>query len=125
MSSLVENSTCVRFLSVEPLLEPVDLSHCLSHLGWLIVGGESGSHARPMNLDWARQIVQQCQEHEFPIFVKQLGTHWAKTTGTYEKGNSKGENAELWPPDLRVQGYPEILYQVHSKSNESKQLKLF
>lgn len=125
MSSLVESPTGVRFLSMEPLLEPVDLSYWLGKLDWVIVGGESGPHARPMNLDWSRQIVQQCQEHEVPIFVKQLGTHWAKTTGTYEKGNSKGENAELWPQDLRVQEYPEILYQVHSNSNEPKQLELF
>ncbi len=51
--------------------------------------------------------------------------HRVSPTGTYEKGNSKGENVELWPQDLRVQGYPEILYQVHSKSNEPKQLNLF
>ena len=125
MSSLIESPTGVRFLSMEPLLEPVDLSNWLSYLNWVIVGGESGSQARPMNLDWARQIVRQCQEYEVPVFVKQLGTHWAKTTGTYEKGNSKAEMIELWPDDLRVQEYPEMLYQVHSKSSEPKQLNLF
>ncbi len=123
MSSLIEFSARVRFLSMEPLLEQVNLSNWLSRLNWIIVGGESGPRARPMDLDWVRQIIRQC--YEVPVFVKQLGTHWAKTTGTYEKGNGKGEMIELWPADLRVQEYPEMLSQVHPKSNEPKQLNLF
>jgi protein gp37 len=125
MTILIENSTCVRFLSLEPLLEPVTLSHWFKYLDWVIVGGESGTHARPMNLDWARQIIQQCQKHNVPVFVKQLGTHWAKTTGTFGKESSKGENVELWPQDLRVQEYPEVLYRAHSKNGEPEQLYLF
>jgi len=125
MSSLIESPTCVRFLSMEPLLEPVNLNHWLKHLDWVIVGGESGTCARPVNLDWLRQIVRQCQEYGVPVFVKQLGTHWAKITGLYAKGNSKGENVELWPQDLRVQEYPEVLYRVHSENGEPEQLYLF
>ena len=89
-----------RFLSVEPLLGPVDLtriedddgnsldaltgdwaidgrghtgpSH--THIDWVIVGGESGPAARPCNVEWIRAIVRQCKHAGVPCFVKQLGS---------------------------------------------------
>lgn len=61
----------VKFLSCEPLLGPLDLD--LSAIDWVIVGGESGPGARPMNLDWARSIREQCQAVGVPFFLKQLG----------------------------------------------------
>lgn len=75
----------VRFLSMEPLLGPVDLNQwLLSEHGrraigampgihWVIVGGESGPHARPMHPDWARSIRDQCQAAGVPFFFKQWG----------------------------------------------------
>ena len=97
----------IRFASVEPLLEPVDLraylkptlvardgGERLQHpdprvgktggrwswgLDWVIVGGESGRKARPFDLAWARSVVAQCREAGVPVFVKQMGSHcvWA------------------------------------------------
>ena len=65
----------VRFVSAEPLLGPVDLSPWLNkgELDWIIVGGESGARARPMELDWARQIRDQALKADVPFFLKQLG----------------------------------------------------
>lgn len=80
----------VRFLSCEPLLGPVDLSPWMNYesevddLGltcagfdpdfhWVIVGGESGSNARPMHPDWARSLRDQCQAAGVPFFFKQWG----------------------------------------------------
>lgn len=74
----------VRFLSMEPLLGPVDLSGvsysglCRSGdwgpgIDWVIVGGESGHNARPMHPDWARSIRDQCQAASVPFFFKQMG----------------------------------------------------
>jgi len=60
-----------RFLSCEPLLGPLDLD--LSGIGWVIVGGESGPGARPMDLGWARSIRDQCNNGRVPFFLKQLG----------------------------------------------------
>ncbi|MGC8641169.1 MAG: DUF5131 family protein [Isosphaeraceae bacterium] len=62
----------LRMLSVEPLLEdlgPLDLSE----IGWVIVGGESGPKARPMQPDWVRAIRDQCQAAGVPFFFKQWG----------------------------------------------------
>ncbi|MBI3976991.1 MAG: phage Gp37/Gp68 family protein [Chloroflexi bacterium] len=61
----------VRFLSCEPLLGPLHLD--LTGIHWVIVGGESGPDARPMGLDWARSIRDQCETLGVSFFLKQLG----------------------------------------------------
>ena len=73
----------VRFVSAEPLLGPVDLSPWLNkgELDWIIVGGESGARARPMELDWARQIRDQALKADVPFFLKQLGGKVGKRSG--------------------------------------------
>ena len=65
----------VRFVSAEPLLEPLELTEWLGSgaLQWVIVGGESGSGARPMDLDWARDLRDQSNATGVPFFLKQLG----------------------------------------------------
>lgn len=80
---LLETPAAVRFLSMEPLLGPVDLAYAafngadslgsLEGLHWVIVGGESGPGARPCHVDWIRSIVKQCRAAGVPVFVKQLG----------------------------------------------------
>lgn len=61
----------VRFLSVEPLLGPVQLD--LTGIDWVIVGGESGNQCRPMETDWARSVRDQCRAAGVPFFFKQVG----------------------------------------------------
>lgn len=62
----------VRFLSIEPLLEDLgELDLCGIH--WVIVGGESGAGARPMNRSWVRSIRDQCEAASVPFFFKQWG----------------------------------------------------
>jgi len=64
----------VRFLSMEPLLGPVSLSPAvLKGIHQIIVGGESGPHARPMNPAWVLDIQAQCQKANVPFFFKQWG----------------------------------------------------
>lgn len=65
----------IRFLSVEPLLERVTLAGKLEGIHWVIVGGESGPGARPMEADWVRQLRDECAEAGVPMFFKQWG-HW-------------------------------------------------
>lgn len=62
----------VRFLSIEPLLEPLDLIEAdLQGINWVIVGGESGSHYRPMPWDEVRKIRDLCQKMGIAFFFKQ------------------------------------------------------
>ena len=62
----------VRFLSIEPLLEDLGPLN-LSGIDWVIVGGESGHGARPMDQDWVRSIRDQCRDAGVPFFFKQWG----------------------------------------------------
>ena len=65
----------IRFVSAEPLLEAVDLSPWLDSgaLQWVIVGGESGHNARPMELAWVRNLRDQSRRAGVAFFLKQLG----------------------------------------------------
>lgn len=77
----------VRFLSIEPLLGPVQIDLC--GIGWVIVGGESGPGARPVDPRWVRSIRDQCAEHEVPFFFKQWG-------GRTPKANGRLLDGEIW-----------------------------
>jgi len=69
----------IRFLSVEPMLGPVDLmllgGQRIHGVDWVIVGGESGHGARRFELDWARSIQSQCDKANVPWFFKQAGSN--------------------------------------------------
>jgi protein gp37 len=76
---LREVPAAVRFLSVEPLLGPVTLD--LTGIHWVIVGGESGPAARPMNPTWARSVRDQCTAADVAFFFKQWGGRTPKSGG--------------------------------------------
>lgn len=69
----------VRFVSIEPLLGPVELS--LDGIDWVIVGGESGPKARPMDPEWARAVRDQCDDAGVRFFFKQWGGRTPKQGG--------------------------------------------
>jgi protein gp37 len=79
----------IRFLSIEPLLEPLGRFD-LSNIHWAIVGGESGPGARPMEASWVRAIRDQCIEGNVPFFFKQWGA-W----GPDGLRRSKGANGRI------------------------------
>lgn len=60
----------MRFICVEPLLEPVQLD--LRGIAWVICGGESGPRARHMPAEWARDVRDQCRAARVPLFMKQM-----------------------------------------------------
>ena len=73
---LKQTPALVRFLSVEPLLSPVNLeSSMLDGIHWVIVGGESGPRARPVKREWVSKICEQCETHQVPFFFKQWGAY--------------------------------------------------
>jgi len=89
IGDLQKVSAKTRFLSVEPLLE--DLGQLsLSGINWVIVGGESGSGARPMDEAWAISIRDQCLESDVAFFFKQWGA-W----GVDGQKRSKKENGRI------------------------------
>ncbi len=70
----------VRFLSVEPLIGPVGQVD-LTDIHWVIAGGESGPGARILNIDWARQIRDECERQNVSFFFKQWGGIRPKSGG--------------------------------------------
>ena len=70
----------VRFLSLEPLLGPLP-GLDLDGIHWVILGGESGPGARPMDLDWVNDIRDQCTDARVPFFFKQWGGRTPKAGG--------------------------------------------
>ncbi len=70
----------VKFLSLEPLLEPLG-SLDLSGIDWVILGGESGPGARAMNPEWVRDVRDQCLIAKVPFFFKQWGGVQKKKQG--------------------------------------------
>ncbi|MFZ0495328.1 MAG: phage Gp37/Gp68 family protein [Methylocella sp.] len=70
----------VRFLSIEPLLGPIGKID-LEGIHWVIVGGESGPRARPMLVEWAREVRDQCKAAKVPFFFKQWGGLRPKSGG--------------------------------------------
>lgn len=80
----------VRFLSIEPLLEDVGELN-LDGIAWVIVGGESGPNARPIDAAWVRSIQAQCQASNVPFFFKQWGGTRKKETGRHLDGRTFDE----------------------------------
>lgn len=80
----------VRFLSLEPLLGPLE-GLSLEGIHWVIVGGESGPGARPIQPAWVRSIRDQCNAAEVPFFFKQWGGTNKKITGRELDGRTWDE----------------------------------
>lgn len=84
----------VRFLSCEPLLGELNLD--LEGIHWVIVGGESGPHHRPINPDWVRRIRQQCEESNVAFFFKQWGGRTSKSGGRLLDGRTWDAMPAAW-----------------------------
>ncbi|HMG94379.1 MAG TPA: phage Gp37/Gp68 family protein [Chryseolinea sp.] len=112
---LKHTSAAVRFLSCEPLLGPINDHLDTQKIHWVIVGGESGRHARPMYPDWVRSIRDQCRASDIPFFFKQWG-EWAPSdlpmpfhsepvfkVGKNKSGNHLDGNQHLEFPHIQKQ----------------------
>jgi protein gp37 len=85
----------VKFLSLEPLLGPVD-NISLQGIDWVIVGGESGPGARPMQPEWVRSVRDKCVTLRVPFFFKQWGGVNKKLAGRDLDGRTWDEMPEPW-----------------------------
>lgn len=98
----------VRFLSVEPLLGPID-DLPLTGIHWVIVGGESGRRARAMDAEWVRSIRDQCRLARVPFFFKQWGGVFKSRTGRMLDGRTwdempRASRVAVQSPAVRVDG---------------------
>lgn len=103
--ALLDTPAAVRFVSAEPLLGSLNIASEWADLDWVIVGGESGPGARPMDLAWVRDLVNDCRALGIAPFVKQLGSVWARANGW----GGKGGLPEEWPADIRVREFPQAV----------------
>lgn len=97
----------VRFLSVEPMLGPIEFSdvsnrsdaasrlgrNALEGIDWIICGGESGTCARVFNIEWARSVIAQCKAAGVAVFVKQMGS----VVQDRNDAGYDGESPREWP----------------------------
>lgn len=103
---LQQTPAAVRFLSVEPLIGPIDQLP-LKGIHWVIVGGESGPGARPMKREWVEAILHQCRAAGVPFFFKQWGGHRKGRTGRLLHGRTYEEMP--------------LSHQTHRSSQERRQ----
>ena len=99
IDDLREVPAAVRFLSLEPLLGPLPELD-LSGIHWVIVGGESGPGARPMQRGWALDIRDQCLAADVPFFFKQWGGVQKKRAGRLLEGRTWDEMPMVDPPTM-------------------------
>lgn len=91
---LRETGARTKFLSCEPLIGPLENLN-LSNIDWVIVGGESGRKARPMDADWVLDIMDQCKQANVAFFFKQWGGTNKKKSGRLLNGRTYDEMPEF------------------------------
>jgi protein gp37 len=90
LDHLRRTAAAIRFVSLEPLLGPVDKAD-LSEIDWVIVGGESGPQARPMDAIWVADIRRACTKANVAFFFKQWGGRNKKAAGRLLQGRTWDE----------------------------------
>jgi len=106
---LLKVPTKVRFLSMEPLHERVDIDLTdLCKIDWAIIGGESGNEKgnykyRPCQIEWIEDLIKHFTRAKTSIFVKQLGTYLAKQMNLSDR---HGGNMSEWPEHLQIRQMP-------------------
>jgi protein gp37 len=115
LSDLLAIPAIVHFVSMEPLLELVELDirwldpRAPSAIDWVIVGGESGAaDRRPFDTKWAEAILTRCRRASVPVFVKQLGSHVIHEGVRLHLKDKKGGDPAEWPEGLRVREFPKV-----------------
>ncbi len=95
IDKLREVPSKIKFISFEPLLGPVkDLN--IEGIDWVIVGGESGNGARPMDPEWVLDIFEECQKQNVSFFFKQWGAYGPDGKKRSKKENGREFKGEVW-----------------------------
>jgi protein gp37 len=133
--ALLGRPTYVPFLSLEPMLERIDLRElefariildCLTgcydasdlpvqgvssqgvmeKVNWVIIGGESGKNARPFHLEWAQDLIKQCREAGVKVFMKQVGGNAFYHGKPFKTKSRAGSDPTEWPEWAQIQEFP-------------------
>ena len=94
IESLRNTDARVKFLSLEPLIGPLNNLN-LEHIDWVIVGGESGHKPRPIKSEWVLDIQNQCELNNVAFFFKQWGGKNKKQSGRILNGRTYDEMPEI------------------------------
>lgn len=118
---LLQTPAAIRFISAEPLLGPIDMHlWMLTHpaIDWVIAGGESGQSARPMSIQWVRELRRQCAAAKTSFFFKQWG-EWCParvqpsgTPGRFAFGDYEHDREVM----VQVDSYPRQFTMFGSRS---------
>jgi len=121
MPLLLQVKAEVRGLSIELLLEPIDLASWLQsgEIHWAIIGGQSGGRAKEFHLEWARSILAQCREAGVAAFFKQAGAKSFENGVRLRLRDRKGEDLAELPEDLWVREFPTI-QRLSTASNQRR-----
>jgi hypothetical protein len=89
------------------------IRHGAPGIDWIIIGGESGPGARPFNIQWAQDVIQQCRSAGAAVFVKQLGSSpvlkgEAESVFCPRFKDRKGGDMSEWPEWARVREFPGV-----------------
>lgn len=99
VSILADIPAAVKWVSAEPLLGPIEMTQLPTRMAatinWVVIGGESGPHCRPMDIRWAADLLEECEMCEIPAFMKQLGG-WP----------NKRDQMEDFPEGMRIREFP-------------------
>lgn len=108
LPELSDTPAAINWISVEPLLAPVDVREWLAFgtIDWVVVGGESGPRARPCDPAWIEDIINQCRQYNVPVFVKQLGSNVTGPAWCTYLVHSKGGDISEWPARFQIREYP-------------------
>ncbi len=105
----VGDDRTIRFLSVEPQVERIDLSVWLPRIDWVIQGGESGLTARPFDLAWATELITECATLGVSHFLKQLGSNVVRDGKRLQFRDTHAGDWSEWPEEFRVRLMPRLL----------------
>ena len=104
----VGNDQTIRFLSIEPQWERIDITHWLPRLDWVIQGGESGPGANPFHSEWVIDLLRQCKRRRVPYFLKQLGTIVHRKGEQIRFDDNHGGDWSEWPREIQVRQMPRV-----------------
>jgi protein gp37 len=105
LDALRASAALVRFLSVEPLLEDLGVLD-LRGIHWVIVGGESGPHFRPMQHEWARRVRDQCVAAGVPFFFKQSAARRTEVGTALVEADGSRTTWHEYPGEVAVRPRP-------------------